>query len=360
MNEPVTRSGFPAGGRMSPVFCGGTAPSGERLAGGNAPGPRFTVRSRSHRGGRPAAFTLVELLVVIAIIGILVGLLLPAVQQAREAARRMQCQNNLKQLGLALHHFHDTHGKFPLNNPRVERPGDGLFFVERPWSLELLPYLEQTALYDQWDKGLGFVEGPNALLVATPIPSYGCPSSPVDKVQLFPEPPPSLSADRAAAGGNPYRAAIVEYAPALNTPQSPMTPSSPRRPGLMNNFEHTRMRDVTDGLSNTIAFGELSGLPRRFNRRRDVGENNPAFGMLGGWNRLLLLPTDPTGELLWGGNCLINCTNFAGLQYFSFHPGGVQVGLADGSVRFLSESIDMDLVYRLTAINDGEPIDGNF
>lgn len=297
---------------------------------------------------------------MIAIIGILVGLLLPAVQQAREAARRMQCQNNLKQLGLALHHFHDTHGKFPLNNPRVERPGDGLFFVERPWSLELLPYLEQTALYDQWDKGLGFVEGPNALLVATPIPSYGCPSSPVDKVQLFPEPPPSLSADRAAAGGNPYRAAIVEYAPALNTPQSPMTPSSPRRPGLMNNFEHTRMRDVTDGLSNTIAFGELSGLPRRFNRRRDVGENNPAFGMLGGWNRLLLLPTDPTGELLWGGNCLINCTNFAGLQYFSFHPGGVQVGLADGSVRFLSESIDMDLVYRLTAINDGEPIDGNF
>ncbi|TVP94573.1 MAG: DUF1559 domain-containing protein [Planctomycetaceae bacterium] len=312
------------------------------------------------RGIRRGGFTLVELLVVIAIIGIMVGLLLPAVQAAREAARRMQCQNNLKQVGLALHSFHDAHNKFPLNNPRVARPSDGLFFVERPWSLELLPYLEQTALYDQWEKKFGFLEGINGTLVTTVIPVYGCPSSPVAKVQQFPEPPPSLSADRAAAGGNPYRAAIVEYAAPLNTPQSPMTPSSPRRNGLLHNVDHTRMRDVTDGLSNTIAFGEQSGPPFRFNRRRNVGENNSAFGMLAGWNRLLLLPTDPSGELLWGGNCLINCTNFAGLQYFSFHAGGVHVGLADGSVRFLSESTDMDTIYRLTAIDDGEPIRGDF
>lgn len=359
MNDQVTPRGFAMSGRRGCLPCPNQFGERGRCT-HEGDGRVCSVPVRSPRRRVPTAFTLVELLVVIAIIGVLVGLLLPAVQQAREAARRMQCQNNLKQLGLALHNFHDTHRKFPLNNPRVERPSDGLFFVERPWSIELLPYLGQTALYDQWNKELGYVEGTNASLVTTPVPSYGCPSSPGEKVQTFPEPPPSMSADRAAAGGAPYRAAIVEYAPPLNTPQSPMTPSSPRRSGLLNNVEHTRMRDVTDGLSNTVAFGELSGLPRRFNRRRDVGENNAAFGMLGGWNRLLLLPTDPSGELLWGGNCLINCTNFAGLQYFSFHAGGVQVGLADGSVRFLSESAEMDLGYRLTAINDGEPIDGAF
>ena len=105
-----------------------------------------------------SGFTLVELLVVIAIIGILVGLLLPAVQAAREAARRMQCSNNLKQLGLAMLNYESSHKAFPSNNPLVVRPGDGLRYVQGPWTVAILPFMEQGNVYNQWNQNLGFAE----------------------------------------------------------------------------------------------------------------------------------------------------------------------------------------------------------
>jgi prepilin-type processing-associated H-X9-DG protein len=120
-----------------------------------------------------------------------------------------------------------------------------------------------------------------------------------------------------------------------------------------------RMASLTDGTSNTLAFGENSawrtGLIRG-NRPHPTFPNNAAgFGFLGGWVRLLPIPTDNTGAILRGGPCLINCTNYAGVNIFSFHPGGANVGMADGSVRFLRETASMDSVYRLIAVNDGLP-----
>jgi prepilin-type N-terminal cleavage/methylation domain-containing protein/prepilin-type processing-associated H-X9-DG protein len=309
--------------------------------------------SRRATGG----FTLVELLVVIAIIGVLVSLLLPAVQAAREAARRMQCTNNLKQMGLALHNFHDTHRKFPLSNPMTTRPGDGLAFIQYPWQLQILPYLEGGNLYDQWNHELGFAEGTNRVLLTTPVSVYKCPSSPTPSIARFQPPTPALSADVAALGGAEYEASVVEYMPILNVPQPPMTPEMPRFDGILHNVEHRRMRDVLDGLSNTMLLIEATGMPTRFNRRLPAGLSNPAFGHIGNWNRSLLIRVSQDGAALQGGNCLVNCTNHVGVNLFSFHPGGANVALGDGSVRFISETVSMETIFRLAARADGLPVD---
>lgn len=305
------------------------------------------------------AFTLVELLVVIAIIGVMVGLLLPAVQAAREAARRMQCSNHLKQIALAMHNYESTFRRLPNNNPQpTPRGSDGRTISQGPWTIALLQFLEQSSVYDQWNINLGFVEGTNRLLLTSSIPSYQCPSTPISSPTLFPPPPASFSADHAATGGERYQATHVDYAAPLNVRRPPMLPTSEVLPGILPvvSVPATRFSSVTDGLSNTMLFAEIAGGPIRFNRQRQAGDQNGAFGHFGNWNRLLLTRVSDDGSTLHGGNCLVNCTNWAGLNLNSFHPGIAQMALADGSVRALSETVSMEILFRLVAIQDGEPI----
>jgi prepilin-type N-terminal cleavage/methylation domain-containing protein/prepilin-type processing-associated H-X9-DG protein len=303
-------------------------------------------------------FTLIELLVVIAIIAILVSLLLPAVQQAREAARRTQCRNHLKQLGLAFHNYHDVYLRFPHNNPLIVR-ADGLRIVQGPWTIALLPYIEQTSLFQQWNINLGFAEGGNRNLVRSPVPVYRCPSTPGNAVGSFPPPTPTaFTADAAALGaGVRYEATAVDYHVPLTVRRLPMdnnATTSPLQPAMLPQLSSHSFRDLTDGSANTVMFGEVAGFPRRFNRGRDVGDNSPVMGHMGGWTRILPIKSNSAGDIFYGGNCLVNCTNFASTNLYSFHTGGAQVALADGSVRFLSENIDMATFFRLFAVADGE------
>ncbi len=191
------------------------------------------------------AFTLVELLVVIAIIGVLVGLLLPAVQSAREAARRMQCSNNLKQIGLALHNYHDTFRSFPPGWIRSNGAGDRRYAWS--WSGAILPFIEQSALQD--NSGFGEVNihsaaADPALLKAlqTPVPGYRCPS------------------DIAPATNNwlaihSERMATSNYVGTHNSDYWDVNGDSTQG-GMFIENEPTRFRDVLDGTSNTFMVGE--------------------------------------------------------------------------------------------------------
>jgi len=307
---------------------------------------------------RHSGFTLVELLVVIAIIGVMVGLLLPAVQAAREAARRMQCTNHLKQIALAMHNYESTYKALPNNNPQPAARGlDGRRVILTPWNVSLLPYLEESTIPGAWDPSYGFSEAPNTQFLDKGIPTYRCPSSPVQNVEFFPAMPATsaFTADLAATGGASYRAAVIEYAPALNVLPPPMNAGVARTPAFLPQLSTrgSSFAAITDGLSNTMMFGELSGGPVRYNQNRQAGNQSPNQFHLGTWARLLPIRMSDDGTTLYGGNCLINCTNFTGLNMYSFHAGMVNVALADGSVRAVTDSISMDNYYRLVAVNDG-------
>ncbi len=303
-------------------------------------------------------FTLVELLVVIAIIGILVGLLLPAVQAAREAARRMQCSNNLKQMGLAMLNYESATKRFPNNNPLVARtPGQSI--IQGPWTYAILPYMEQNAIYQGYDVNRGFAETPNRQYLTASLPMYKCPSSPVPAIASFVAVSASFAPDRTATGGNRFDATVVEYSAGFSVLEPPMNlpPTGFVRPrGFLAQYTTTNsIQIITDGLSNTVMFNECSGGPTRFNRRIAAGDQSSPFGHFGGWNRLLANRMSNDGTTAYAGNCLVNCTNWAGQNMFSFHTGLAQIGMGDGSVRSLSETVSMDAFYRLVAAQDGLP-----
>lgn len=305
------------------------------------------------------AFTLVELLVVIAIIGVMVGLLLPAVQAAREAARRMQCSNHLKQIALAMHNYESTYKVLPNNNPApVARGRDGLRVILAPWNIAILPFLEEATIGGEWNPSFGFSEAPNTRFLDKGIPTYKCPSSPSQTVEFYPAlaPTSTFTADLAATAGARYRAAVIEYAPPLNVARAPMLVSSPRERGILPQISSraSTFAAVTDGLSNTMMFGEIAGGPVRYNRARLAGDQSSNFFHLGTWARLLPVKMSEDGTTMYGGNCLINCTNFAGLNLNSFHSGMAHVALADGSVRAVAEQISMETFFRLVAVNDRE------
>jgi prepilin-type N-terminal cleavage/methylation domain-containing protein len=298
-----------------------------------------------------SAFTVVELLVVISIIAVLLGLLLPAVQMAREAARRMQCANNLKQLSLAVHGYHDAHRMLPISiGPWRQGPGYARERNGKGWIVSILPQLEQTALYADFEphfKGDFFSGGglnsPAALpLMQTQLSVLACPSDGSSQELITQQHqmlgiPLAPTNYKGVLGDN--RIGDVRFS--IHEGTLPRCLEYGGCNGLFFRVtyqEPKRFSSITDGLSNTLYIGE------------DVVAHNGssaayyANGDYCACHGPINYKPNPPAPLDWG-----NVTTFR-----SNHPGGAQFAIADGSVRFLSESADHMLYRGLCTRNGGE------
>ncbi len=306
---------------------------------------------------RRNAFTLVELLVVITIIGILISLLLPAVQAAREAARRTQCNNNLKQLGLAMHNYHTAMGTLPFAGSHWGHGG---------WVKMTLPYIEQQGIADQWDEKVIYTSQPNLDLCRIQIATHICPSD---------------SHTRSSWGGNAYNMANFNYAVNLgNTSVYRVTPlngvtflGAPfhYEEAVTTNIDVFNFSYIRDGTSNTLMLAEVrQGQANADSTHCDLrgliwyghhcgittheapNTTVPDY-VQNGW-----CPKPDTAEKLG-----MPCANESGqktgstpknLSSRSQHPGGVNVVLCDGSVHFISNSIDLTTWRNLGSSRDNE------
>ncbi len=309
------------------------------------------------RGG----FTLVELLVVIAIIGILVALLLPAVQSAREAARRTQCANNMVQLGLAMHNYHDAHNVFPLGVLQ-EDLGQEFSYQRLTWPIHLYPYLEQTAAYEAFDFDCR--------------PSHGrimdCPVNAEDRESPTAQVVSSMLCPSDARGAtiqssnNGYHAR-GNYAAFFGNLDKGSTLTRPveHEPAAFG-YRRVSIAQILDGTSNTLALGEML---------RDADPDGPFRGSYwrdfpgASWIFTLNTPNSPIPDNLRGSQCPeranqpqlnLPCVPINGERESSAsrsrHPGGVQVVLCDGSVRFVSDTIGLDVWRAAGAIESGVPV----
>jgi prepilin-type N-terminal cleavage/methylation domain-containing protein/prepilin-type processing-associated H-X9-DG protein len=310
---------------------------------------RRTVRTTS-------GFTLVELLVVIAIIGILVALLLPAVQAAREAARRTQCSNNLKQIGLAMLNFEDVRKFLPPGglNATVTAAHNKLGVpagVQHGWSPFLLPQLEQTGLYDIYRLDLDWRDPLNQKARETQLTVLQCPSAP--ERNRF---------DTNTSGGFTWRAAAGDYAPlnGVNTPLYPLglidDETNARPQGVLRVNELRILSEITDGTSTTILMGECAGRPSRYlAARKLIAGTYSGASWADRDAEFILHGYDYTGTTSTGP-CAVNCTN--NNELYAFHSAGAMCVFADGSVRLLSQSVSIRVVAHLITRGAGEPVGG--
>ncbi|MFH1300720.1 MAG: DUF1559 domain-containing protein [Planctomycetota bacterium] len=313
-------------------------------------------------------FTLIELLVVIAIIAILIALLLPAVQQAREAARRSQCQNNLKQLGLALHNYHDTYSTFPIGSS---------YQYASSWMIAILPYLEENALYNKWTfvgaRGGQTSQAPATTVAAFQnivISGFQCPSSTLESLSRNAVSPRFSTSSYVGISGAPTAADPISTTVGARCIQGLYGVVCSN--GAMPPNSAIQSRDFTDGLSNTIIVGEQSDhatdsagakVDIRNSWRWGLAMGAGAAGYPGtpNWTTTVANDCHNVTTLRYKVNFKTK-TNDAGgsLEYGtnngvqSIHSGGAYVLRGDGSVKFISESIDFNGVMTLLAVrNDG-------
>jgi prepilin-type N-terminal cleavage/methylation domain-containing protein len=309
---------------------------------------------------RRSAFTLIELLVVIAIISTLIGLLLPAVQKVREAAARTQCQNNLKQLGLALHNYHDAYQHLPSS----VRPAGVTPLPRISWTIGLLPFFEQDNLRRNYDLTTTWGSPANLPITSQPVKIFQCPSAPNPNRQ-----------DGDPQTGTWSIAAVTDYAAATGVAAyaTNVNATGALQPGILQKNATVRLTDVSDGLSNTIAIVESAGRPQIYQLGKPYGSvpTNKVNG--GGWARpasdLEYKTSTPDGTS-YPGSCAANCTN--GFDYptynmapfgtegtsepYAFHAGVVNTLLGDGSVRTISGSVSVVTFAALVTRNGGEVV----
>jgi prepilin-type N-terminal cleavage/methylation domain-containing protein len=337
-----------------------------------------------HSVSRRSAFTLVEFLVVIAIIGVLVALLLPAVQSAREAARRMQCGNNLKQMGLAIHGFYDTNARYPYSGT-PNRNYTCCTQDDAQWSMwaRLLPYIEQRAVEGMLNptavssqaktSGITFdtarFDG-NLAVAAVPLKPFHCPSDPSKRVRSdmgdLSNLSVSVSSYKGVSGQNWTQAGALWQCPgvaghfnaAFNWTSDPNSTAFDKNNGMNNgdgmffridNKRKLRMAEIVDGLSNTFFVGENTA---------EVTQHAALFwyNHIGG---TCCIPPNIGTSIKFkpSGQAYSRSGDFANLYSFrSYHPAGLQFTLGDGSVRFVGERVSMATYRAMATIAGGEVI----
>ena len=309
------------------------------------------------------AFTLVELLVVIAIIGILIAVLLPAVQAARETARRLQCQNNFKQIGLGLQNYHQALLSFPPGQIWDDFKDPSFFGWS--WGTYLLPYIESGAITDQIEWGKGFIDARNFALMGTTLDDYVCPSSPNHRVWLeccsgLQNGPKQVDDVRQS------NMAGVSDSVANGEDDSSSSVARTDGDGMLFNLTAIRFRDVTDGTSNTLFVGEITSA-----KGKHPSQGTAWIGhSWANWNcQTTSLGINGIGSIPGGRNDAVDPIDGDGgnrhSEYFrevgfsSFHRGGAHFMLVDGSVQFLSENIDQIVLVALTTRDGGEVVNGS-
>ena len=309
------------------------------------PSPRFVApvpRSRRH------AFTLVELLVVIAIIGVLVGLLLPAVQAARESARRSRCTNNLKQVGLALHLYHDSRKALPPGSTGISTAGSGVPAYTPSGNLSflvpILPFMEEMSLFDRCDLTKDYNTAPYTTAVSgvtingTRLNNVLCPSATAVVSQYAPEAgiTTHILAVWGPRGANPAGGQYGYYGGPI---QQGYVPNQ----GVLGVNVAMPLSKVTDGTSTTLLIGEMSWKDANCYRPWTRGW----AGILGGGGKSTLYAINSTPYTV---------NNFHHVSFGSNHPGVCGFGFADGAVAFISESIDLVTYNSLSSRNGGETV----